>query len=127
MLQDLILKGDKFTPSVNFNAKNGELLVEGYSIPEDARDFYIDLINWTKSYFETKPKKVVLTFNYIYFNSSSSKYIFELLKIFQTAKENACDVKIKWCYEDDDEDLYDSGQTYLQLTNLPFEFVPVKP
>jgi hypothetical protein len=127
MLKDLILKGDKFTPNVNFNAKNGELLVEGYSIPEDARHFYIDLINWTKSYFETNPQKVVLTFNYIYFNSSSSKYIFELLKIFQNAKENNCDVTIKWCYEEDDEDLYDSGQTYLQLTNLPFEFVAVKP
>lgn len=125
MIEKLTLLGDKFLPSIDFDAKKNQLDISGYSIPEDAKHFYSNLIIWTESYFKQKPKVVKLNFNFVYFNSSSSKYIFELLKVFQKAEKNGVEVNVTWRYEEDDEDMLESGQTYQQLTNLPFEFIAI--
>ena len=125
-MENLTLEGDYGNPTVNFNAESGELLIEGRSIPEHANLFYDPLINWVKEYVSSKPESTTLTMRVDYVNSSSQKFLLELFEKLEPLHSEGKAVVIKWHYEDDDEEMKDSGEEFEESTDVPFEFVAVE-
>jgi len=60
-----------------------------------------------------------------YFNTSSSKCIYDLLKEIKSLKEGGKDVRVRWYYEQYDEDMMEAGEDYSDLLDLPFAFVEI--
>ncbi len=106
--------------------------ISGESRPENAGKFYEPILQWLEQFnsilywqneqFENS-KKMTLEFKMDYFNSTSAKYLLDILKLIDVAHTNGCSVKINWLYDSRDEDMLESGEEFSQLVNIPFEFV----
>ena len=108
------------TPFVSFNP-NREMWMEGKALPEDSKRFFDPLIDWVKEKLEINSSHVNVNLKLEYFNTSSSKQIYELLlAIRQKANFN---VTINWFYEEGDDDLLDSGKHYESLIEVPFNHI----
>jgi hypothetical protein len=120
-MKNLVIEPKFNTPSIDFNAGSGYLLMKGRSIPENPESFYDPILTWLDEYFKETEKESVLEFRLEYVNSGSSKYILELLrrlqKLFVTGKPN----KNIWCFETDDESIEDLGEHYKHTVDLPIE------
>ena len=84
----LQITGSRIAPEVDFNPINGHLVTSGNLQPEDAADYFDSVLDWLKSYLNTKPAFVSLTFNVRNFNTVSTKVIADILQVLSSAFEN---------------------------------------
>ncbi len=118
-MRDLIIKKTRVTPEVDFKI-NGELKLEGVTLPEDAGKFYSKLI---KFIHDLQCDTITLNVKLEYINTASAKQIFLIFKALED-RSDTCNIKIEWFYPEDDEDIYDSGKHYASLiSKLTFSFV----
>jgi len=102
-MESLIFEQTKNTPAVNFNSETGMLVLEGKSIPENAFDFYKPVLKWIKKYAKEPHFITELHINMLYFNTSSSKCIIEMIELFEHVQEVNKELLIHWYYEEDDD------------------------
>jgi len=95
-------------PNVNFDATTGHCMLSGESFMEDSKTYYTEIISWLHEFHETEQSKT-LTFiiKLSYFNTSSSKMLYELLKVLEGFKTNGQTVVINWHYDSNDSELED--------------------
>lgn len=118
----LSIKATALTPFVMFDSTNGNMKIEGRSIPENADDFWLPILNWFESYIISPSNVTTFSINLEYFNISSSKRILFLLYKLNELAERGCDVKVEWIYRKEDEDMFEVGQDYAYMVKVPFEF-----
>lgn len=121
-MDPLIIKKTEETPSVILDKGKGIFQLSETSYPEDAKRFYVPILDWIEKYFQSPNPETVFEFNLSYFNTSSAKMITKILNIL---KEHTADTKltIKWYYEADDTDMQKSGIRYSQLSGMEFEII----
>ena len=122
-MESIKLEGTPKTPTVEFSAENGVLLLKGRSIPENSIEFYKPLINWIENYSASAPSKTVLNVQLEYFNTSSSKCLLDIFKRLERAGDA---VTINWYYEEDDEDMLEAGEDYDAIIDIPFKMIEVE-
>jgi len=114
-MNTLLIEETKGTPSVRFY-ENGELFIEGRSLPEDPTRFYTPILEWVK---HCTAETVTIHIRFEYMNTSSSKEIYTFFKLI---KENVCIKKttVIWYFEEGDDDGYDVGREFESFTQIPF-------
>jgi hypothetical protein len=112
-------------PYVNFS-EDGLLEVEGRSITEDVFSFWQPLIDWVADYIKVPAETTRAIFFLEYSNSSTNKYLNEMMKLLDKCAANGNKVEITWKYEEDDESILVLGQDLDALTTLPFTFQSVE-
>ncbi len=126
-LQNLVIEGRAgsfFIPSVNFDASTGECTIAGESYLENTWEFYSNLVNWLKNYASQEPKpSIVFNFKLLYFNTSSSKGILDILKFLKTHKEGGGAVSINWYYPEEDDDNIAEAEDFMADTNLQMQLI----
>lgn len=129
-MTDLNIPKTTTTPEVKLDSKNNFFSLSGESRPENAKEFYGNVINWFNEYKSTlyyivnegnKPKKIQVIFDFAFLSSISTKYIYEVLKALESLREYV-DITIKWVYHEEDIDMEQNGQEYSTMVDLPFEF-----
>lgn len=109
-MRDLVIKKEKkefYTfPEINFNVDSGMCSIEGESFMENAKEFYKPVNEWLIEFNKENPKtKITLKIELSYYNTSSSKAIFELFYLLQKFQEKGADVEIYWFYNLDDKEM----------------------
>jgi len=120
----LVVKKTKYTPEIRFENSTGMLQIKGRSFPEDAHRFYNPILNWLDNYVLQSADTTYLEVFLEFFNTSSSKYfleIFKRLKKIETYRNK--NITVRWFYEKDDEDMYETGIDYRDISNLNFEII----
>ena len=122
-MEKLLIEGTKQSPYVDFNAETGKLELSGRSIPENSFEFYNPLLEWLENYAKNPKAETVLKVYLEYFNTSSSKYILEVLKKLKLVlKVDGAAIKVDWCYDEDDEEMMETGEDYEDVTGLEFDY-----
>lgn len=112
----LELKETATTPYINFDHTSGVLRIDGRSIPENVIDFYHPLLRWIDEYGKEPNELTEIHLKFEYFNTSSSKRIFDIMKkLEKMASDTGKKVIINWYYEEDDEDIFFAGNDYKAL------------
>ncbi len=124
-LNSLYIAKTEETPEVSFNLENKEFAITGRSLPEDAFSFYKPIIDWIKDYNKHSLSQVNITFHLDYFNSSSGRYIMELLVALENSKSADSNLSITWVSDQDDELMIEKGEEFQSLIDLPFQLVSV--
>lgn len=106
------------TPKIEFDPNTGNFLLEGRSIPENSMEYYKPLIEWVDEYVKSPQPDTLLTVNLEYFNTSTSKCLVELFRKLENLQPN---VKILWQYEEEDEDMMESGEDFRKIIRIPIE------
>ncbi len=126
-MENYILEGTPKSPLVNFNAQTGTLIISGRSIPENAREFYRPMIEWIEKYAGSPQPATVFDICLEYFNTSSSKALFDL---FKTAEDihvaDRSNIVVKWKYENDDWEMRDAGLEYSRIIQIPVEMIEIE-
>jgi len=123
MIESLKIEPTHKTPKVYFDPAEGIFEVSGRSIPEDSVGFYKRVLDWIDEYAKSPNPKTPFKFELEYFNTSSSKNILELLKKLEKLHSDGNDVHITWYYDEDDEDMEETGEDYKALLSVPVELV----
>lgn len=111
------------TPEVIFDEAKGLLEIKGRSLPEDAWSFYKPVIEWARGIDMNGASKLRVELFLEYFNSSSSRYLLELLATLENKAKDR--VRVVWFSETDDELMMEKGEEFSGLLSLPFEFKTV--
>lgn len=114
--------GTERTPAVTLDPGTGTISITGCSIPENADRFYSPLYDLVSSYCAQAAKETTLHIRLSYFNSSSSKYILDLLKCLEDlyASEKGM-VRMVWHHAEGDMDMQEAGEDYRSLVDFPVE------
>lgn len=112
-------------PYVNFS-EEGIIDIEGRSITEDVFSFWQPLLEWISNYCSKPAEFTDVRIFLEYTNSSSNKYINEILRKLEECYSNGNKLKITWKYEEDDESILQLGKDLEAITNLPFQFEEVE-
>ena len=110
-MESLKIENSAYTPEIDFDAGENSLKILGKSTPENTFEFFEPVKNWLNNYFET-PKECVVTFDVPYFNSSSSRVMYDLFDIFSDAKDGGSNITINWEYATNNENAEESGEEF---------------
>jgi hypothetical protein len=114
-MEHLVIEGTDDTPSIELNKEENKIFISGMSLPEDVTTFYGPVINWLTKYFAAPNEKTTVKFTMTYFNTASSKIILDIFQLVKNAHENGHDVSILWEYEEDDEEMCETGEDFAEI------------
>jgi hypothetical protein len=123
MLEPLKIEPTHKTPKVYLDPAENHFELSGRSIPEDSVGFYQRILTWIDDYSKSPNTQTHFKFELEYFNTSSSKNILELLKKLESINNDGNAVQISWYYDEDDEDMEETGEDYKALLNVPIELI----
>ncbi|MGK0278912.1 MAG: hypothetical protein ACI9RU_001678 [Litorivivens sp.] len=119
-LNSLYIAQTEETPEVSFNLEDSEFSIVGRSLPENAFSFYKPIIEWIRNYSELAVNPGSMTIRLDYFNSSSGRYIMEMLVELENFKKESSKLSIIWISDADDELMIEKGEEFQSLIDLPF-------
>jgi len=124
-MESIAIEGTTKTPEVRLNPEKGVIEIKGRSIPENSIEFYRPIIEWLDEYAKNPNKKTTVNVQLEYFNTSSSKCILDIFKKLESLKKARNEVMINWYYEEDDEDMLESGEDYESIIRVPFKMIEI--
>ena len=120
------IKETIFTPAVKILSEEHRIVISGQSRLEDPAPFYEELtavldtcINEIKTY-------ISIDFMLSYLNSSSSKWLFHILKGLRNNYQGKKLITINWYYDEDDDSMLEAGEVFQSLLNIPFNIIEIK-
>lgn len=113
------------TPFCKLDLANNVLALKGRSSSFSSKEFYRPIIEKIDHAFNLGRDTLTANFEFEYFNTTSSKCIFQLLEKLAKAKTSGTNVIINWFYEEDDDDMKETGKDYEEILGLNFNYIPV--
>lgn len=103
----------------------GRIFFMGRSIPENPGDFFRPIKDWIYAFAQSNNEPAKIEFGFEYINTSSTKWIFNILKDLAEMKDIDINASVTWYYENGDEDMSDLGFILRSLVECPFIVVEV--
>ena len=130
-MDSLIIEATEDSPKILFDTVSNRFVISGESRPENAGKFYTPVINWIIKFEEILNSRkqtndgAVLVFVYKldYFNSTSAKYIMDVLLILKKFADQGHQINIEWHYDKRDDDMLDAGNEFSDTVDLKFDFI----
>jgi hypothetical protein len=114
------------TPEIIFDPATNIFSMSGISHPENAKEFYEEILDWLDEFYqeigEKKGQKIIVDLNFKYINSSSYKYLREIMKKVANIKRNGVNIEVIWNYQEDDEDLLNEGMVLFELPDISLDY-----
>jgi SiaC family regulatory phosphoprotein len=104
----------------------GRIFIMGRSITENPGDFYRPVHKWISEYAEGHAERSRIDLGFEYINTSSTKWIFNILKELSELRELSENARVNWYYEQGDEDMCELGFILRSLIACPFFLVEVE-
>jgi hypothetical protein len=111
------------SPEIQLDPATGYMHLSGTSIPENSEEVYRPVLNWIKTYAQQPALKSSLEVRLDYFNTSSSKFLMEIFRLLKQIKESGHEVGIRWFYYEDDPDMLEAGQDFMDIVGMDMEMV----
>lgn len=117
------IKETLFSPSVKILADEHRIVISGQSKLEDPAPFYEKLILVLDENVNEFKTHTSIDFLLNYLNSSSSKWLFHILKGIQVKFQGKKIITINWYYDEDDDSMLEAGEVFQSLLSLPFNLI----
>ena len=106
-----MIEEGEYTPLVELD-QEGVLNFKGKSYSENTFKFYKPIIGWLNEYFDSDtPESTIINMELVYFNSSSSRVLFDMFNLFQANIEKS-KISINWIYDEEDESSMEDGEGF---------------
>ena len=119
----LSYKPEGYLPGIILDRDSGKFEISGKTCPEDAVEFYDPVFEWLDEYANDPIDETVFNFRLTYFNTVSSKIIMMIMFRLEELSEDGHNVKVKWFYPEDDEDIEEAGVDYEGMLEVDFEMI----
>jgi hypothetical protein len=118
---------DKTEKTPFISLEEGLFEFSGRSIVEDAQKIFKPVVERIKTYLPAEASRTVVNFNFDYLNTSSSKCVYDILKVLDELYIKGNDIVINWYYEEGDNDMLDLGVHLKAFIKAPFNFIEIEP
>lgn len=118
--KDLIIEATRTTLGVEFFYSKGLLRLSGDSFPENAADFFQPLLQWVKDYVGAAHEQTKVEFRVKYFNTSSSRYIFQIMEILHGFEGQGNPVQVVWISHGQDDDMLDTWRELMDELEMAY-------
>jgi SiaC family regulatory phosphoprotein len=129
-MKTLLFEASDTTPKILFDPQKLYFEISGHSRPEDVRAFYKPVITWIKEFAqsiqdgEIKPENTLeYNFKMIYFNSSSAKFLLDVLVEINRIHNSGATTQINWYYDDGDDDMKEVGEDLSDMVDFDFTYI----
>lgn len=111
-MDDLFISATPSSPEVDFRFSEHTLSLKGESYPENAAAFYSDIIQALRQYLAGLDRHGTVTVHVAlaYFNSSSTKMLFNLFETLNQAAAEGRRVVLNWYHDVEDDIILEFGQ-----------------
>ncbi|TVR68511.1 MAG: DUF1987 domain-containing protein [Marinilabiliales bacterium] len=120
-MEPLLIESTNRTPLISLSPA-GKFKIHGRSIHENPAKFFEPVIDWMNNYVLKPEETTVFDIKLEYFNSSSQRFILDVLRILTDNLEGK-KLIINWHYESGDDDLLERGQYYESILNKKFNLI----
>ena len=103
----------------------GYIELKGRSLPMNSMEFFKPLHNWMDGYSRDPQKVTTVNIMLDYFDTSSSKHIYNIFQSLRSVNEQGNHITVNWHYENGDEEMEESGRDYEHLFQMSFNFIEV--
>lgn len=121
-MEKVVIEPTRITPMVNFDPDEGLLEMKGRSSPENSIQFYQRILDSLDEYCVSGGDEFTANIAFEYFNTSSSKCLFDVFKRLSKIENSGKRITINWYYEEGDDDMMEAGEDYSDLLDLNFNF-----
>ena len=130
IMENLLIAPTQTTPEIRFSIKENIFRISGTSWPEDVRGFYYPIIDWVKELADEIINRKIVYFSkenplrfqvdFIYFNSSSAKLLYDIFSELKRIHEAGITIRVEWYYEKEDTDMFHAGEDFAILAEMDF-------
>jgi len=121
-MEKIFIEPTRITPLINFDPDEGLLEMKGRSSPENSIEFYQKILDNLEEYAVSGGEQFTANIAFEYFNTSSSKCLFDVFKRMSRIEDSGKAITINWYYEEGDDDMMEAGEDYSDLLDLDFNF-----
>jgi hypothetical protein len=98
-MEKIHISETKYTPEIILDPFDRNIKIRGSSYPENTFEFYHETMDWIEEFLkEESEKPIIVELEIAYFNSSSSKLLFDFFTLFEDAQDEGRDIQIYWKY-----------------------------
>jgi len=98
----------------------------GESYPENSFEFYSPIIRWIEGFLSETKSDIVFSITLSYLNTSSTKYMIDILDRLEAAHRQGRAVKVEWYYDADNGRAGDTIEEFKEDFSMPFSVVPLE-
>ncbi|NUU02393.1 DUF1987 domain-containing protein [Herbaspirillum robiniae] len=111
-MDNLFIAASASSPEVDFRFDERTLALKGESYPENAAQFWGEIIATLRRFLADDEGGAAITVNVAlsYFNSSSTKMLFSLFDALNEKAEEGTEVVLNWYHDEDDDTIFEFGQ-----------------
>ena len=135
-MQKLYINYGPNTPEIHFSPDENIFLISGRSAPEDVRAIYYPVIQEIKNIVNdiivgkysiyTPENPLIFKVDLTYFNSSSTKFLYDILFELKRLPPSGIQIIVEWFYDDEDLDMKEAGNDIALLAEMEFTYIPKK-
>ncbi|MCR9249796.1 MAG: DUF1987 domain-containing protein [bacterium] len=115
-----VIEPTRNTPFVNFDFDAGVFELKGISSPENSLDFYNPIFEAVDNF---NNEKLEVNMALEYFNTSSSKCLYQIFKSIKKLHTGGTQVVVNWIYDEEDEDMREVGEDYSDILDLEMNYM----
>ncbi|MGM0582220.1 MAG: DUF1987 domain-containing protein [Bacteroidota bacterium] len=112
-------------PYVRFDEDNATLQIKGKSYDDDVVMLFNMLGSKIKAFGESKPRKLDVNIYLKYFNTSSSKCLFDLLMELKNLEDNGTNLNMVWNFVEGDEEMGEEIEDFRDTLDMEFDIEPL--
>jgi hypothetical protein len=113
-------------PSVTARERLKKVEIRGFSRMSDPDVFYDDLLQTLVDYFHAYRYTLIMDIYFEYINTSSSKWVLNMLSSLDSLATKQGLIEINWYYEEDDETIKETGEIFRSTLNIPVRLIELK-
>jgi SiaC family regulatory phosphoprotein len=127
-MENLYIAPTPSSPEVDFKFDLHLLGLRGESYPENAAAFYGDVIKQLRAYLAScAGQRITVNIALAYFNSSSTKMLFNMIEALNEAVEAGNEIALNWYHDEEDDTILEFGQELSDdFPAITFATMPVK-
>lgn len=117
-MDNLFIAASPSSPEVDFRFDERRLSLKGESYPENAAQFWGDIITALRRFLTEDTDSAAVTVNVAlaYFNSSSTKMLFSLFGALNDKAKagTGTEIVLNWYHDEDDDTIFEFGQELME-------------
>lgn len=131
-MENLYIPPSEVMPEITLSHKDNIFSIRGSSRPENVREIYEPVLTWLSDYKKmlitdrsiyTENNPFIFQLDLEYFNSSTVKFLFDIIMTMKSLEEEGIPVAIHWFYDPEDPDSREAGEDLAILAEIDFTYI----
>ena len=124
-MEEIRYKSSEKSPEVVLSP-DGNILIRGRGFLQNTTDIQQKISDWIDEYIKDPDDFTCVTLAYEYLNSYNTVMLTGFLRKLLTVLELNKNLKVKWYYEEGDNDILERGENISLALKFPFEFIMIR-